>query len=464
MSHSNSSPKASTPASSRIISDLDRALSDLMKQWAITSGDTGLNERQATAQAIIEMALADYADLIRKVERKASGGVKRRVAHATAWLLDTSDAKIAAMVRSMAGREPVCLPAELLAKAATLSVWQPLTEAVRVYWLPKTADKFRPIVAYGPLRKAQGLMVRDMLMVAGVDTSTNFAVKGAGGESGLVNRICTLMNEGKDWWWTPDIKSAFPSMHRGHFRWLGMDRRLLLNIVYLPKCARIEVKLPKDAEAFSAYLKDTHPDLPVDASLKDITKLMVRRGLPQGSVLSPLLAGALVAHMWGQTFCLPDAVVLSWHDDLHVSTETKAQIKQVKEQFTHAMASLPAGPIEFHESPVLPANSQRVTALGYLFQPGRGHLHFDSGSRSIHVRPGCKRIGRFKQRLAEKLATAPDADARLLLTETYTLQWFNSQTAWTKVPAFSWMNADNCAITYLLDFENGQPMGGGWIV
>jgi hypothetical protein len=136
----------------------------------------------------------------------------------------------------------------------------------------------------------------------------------------------------------------------------------------------------------------------------------------------------------------------------------------VKEQFTHAMASLPAGPIEFHESPVLPANSQRVTALGYLFQPGRGHLHFDSGSRSIHVRPGRKRIGRFKQRLAEKLATAPDADARLLLTETYTLQWFNSQTAWTKVPAFSWMNADNCAITYLLDFENGQPMGGGWIV
>ena len=37
-------------------------------------------------------------------------------------------------------------------------------------------------------------------------------------------------------------------------------------------------------------------------------------------------------------------------------------------------------------------------------------MHFDSGSRSIHVRPGRKRIGRFKQRLAEKLATRKMSD------------------------------------------------------
>ncbi|MCA3647042.1 MAG: hypothetical protein IOC54_10655 [Methylobacterium sp.] len=463
MLHSNISPKASSPASSRIIADLDRALSDLMKQWVRAAGDTGLNERQATAQAIIEIALADYADLIRKVERTASGIVTRRVAYATAKLLDAPDAKIAAMVRSMAGREPICLPAEVLAKAATLSVWQPLTEAVRVFWLPKAAGKFRPIVAYGPIRKAQGLMVRDMLMVAGVDTSTNFAVKGAGGESGLVNRVCTLMNEGKNWWWTPDIKSAFSSMHRGHFGWLGLDRRLLLNVAYLPKCARIEAKLPEDTVALAAYLKDTYPDLPVDVPLKDITKLMVRRGLPQGSVLSPLLAGALVARMWGQTCCLPDAVVLSWHDDLHVGTETKAQLKLVKEQLTLSMASLPAGPIEFHESPILPASSQRVTVLGYLLQPGRGNSYLDDGSRSIHVKPGRKRIVRFRRRLADKLAAASDADARLVVAETYALQWFNAQTAWTKVPGHSLSNAQTCAITYLCEFENGQPMGGGWI-
>jgi Reverse transcriptase (RNA-dependent DNA polymerase) len=457
-------PKPSFLTASRIEADLKGDLKILSKEWSNLVETNKSDDKELTAQAQIEIAIVEYISLIMKVVQTAAGGLKKRIAYATAKLLDAPEARIAAMVRSIVRSKKPCVPSEVLKKASAFSVWVPLTESVRVHWRPKAGGKFRPICVFGPLRRAQSFMVRDMLMIAGVNPSTNFAKKGSGGERGLVKKVCTLIDEGKDWWWTPDIKSAFPSILPGHFRWLAMDRRLLLNVAFLPKCAKIEMKLPKDIKAFTAYLKAAYPDLLADvSSFIDIAKLVVRRGLTQGSVLSPLLAGAFIARVWSQNVNVHEAVMLSWHDDLFVGTETKAQLKLVKEQVTQAMASLSAGPIEFHKSRMLAANSGKVTVLGYVLQLGRGHVHYKDGSRSIHVKPGAKRIGRFKGRLAEKLANELGFDARRKVAEIYTAQWFNSQTAWTKVPGFSQMNAENCGLTYLVEFEHGQPMGGGWI-
>ena len=153
--------------------------------------------------------------------------------------------------------------------------------------------------------------------------------------------------------------------------------------------------------------------------------------------------------------------MLSWHDDLNVGAETLAQLTSVKEHMTLALASLPAGPLELHNSAILPATSRKVQVLGYQIQPGRGHVKRPDGSRSTHVKPGAKRIRRYMSRLHDRLASAPPDTDLLQVGESYHGQWFRAQQAWTKVPEASLLLSQNINLTYIWDFEHGIAMGGG---
>ncbi len=130
----------------------------------------------------------------------------------------------------------------------------------------------------------------------GIDNEFDFTTKGGGGEKGLIKSICKDIENEHHWWWTPDIKDCFGSISSRHLGWLPIDRRLIRNIAYLPKCAKIVVPTHKDEEAILQYLHAKHSDLSEDRllSLDHLTVQVVRRGLLQGSVLSPLLARSVI--------------------------------------------------------------------------------------------------------------------------------------------------------------------------
>jgi len=373
-------------------------------------------------------------------------------------------ASVAAMVRSVARSNKFYKPSEIIKSAWSLSVWEPLDEAVVVFWKPKSGGKYRPICKFGIRRKAQGFMVRDMLMIAGISAKNNFAMKGSGGEKALVRQVCEHIEDGKAWWWTPDIKSAFPSMLPGHFKWLGLDRRLLCNVIYLPKCAGIVIQMPKGIPAFKEFLFKEMNVCPDDnVSFLYIAKLMIRRGLPQGSVLSPLLAGALISKVWEGNKLQSVGVMLSWHDDLNIGSATKTQISGVREKLTSAMKSLSAGSIEFHDSKVLYASTGHVTILGFKVQPGRGHIRHSDGSRSIHVKPGPKRIAKYIVELKKRLEKATPEDDPIAIAKKYHNGWYGAQGSWTKVPGFSSELSRTILLTYVQDFKNGIEIGSGWV-
>src|SRR5260370_30836013 len=108
------------------------------------------------------------------------------------------------------------------------------------------------------MRAGEWLIGRDMVSLMGIDSDLDFARRGAGGERALLKKVCDLYVDGYEWWWTPDIKSCFASIRPGHFGWLPIDRRLLMNVMFIPKCAEIEeVK--------------THLDSPVGDTTDDTT-------------------------------------------------------------------------------------------------------------------------------------------------------------------------------------------------
>jgi hypothetical protein len=454
-----------SPAASvtHIADAINQSLCKLQKQWAAVQSRPWWQAKDHRNVEQIAIACSDYLDDLEVLSKHNPGGPPFTLSDACLVKADQQNARIAALVRVTYHPYFMMHPEFLLKMADKFSLWKPLSEPVSVTWEQKASGGFRPITSYYLKRKAQSLMLRDLLQIAGIGGGHDFARKGCGGEKALVTQVTTLICEGYEWWWCTDIKSAYASIRRGHFGWLGLDRRLLMNIAFLPKCAKIEMTMPEDKEAFSKFMAELHPDLMDHVSLIDMAKLTVRRSLPQGSVLSPLLARALFAHLWAKAVPNNEAVMHSWQDDLNVGAETKVTLKAIKEHVTEVFASLSAGPIEFHDTPILPASSGKVSVLGYRLQPGRGYFLLPDGSREIHVKPGPKRIDKYKRRLTKRLAdTPPDVD-RQEVADTYHLHWFNSQMAWTKVPAYSFMVSQAKNDEYLYDFEHGQPMGGGFV-
>ena len=361
----------------------------------------------------------------------------------------------------MLGSGKVTTSSDVLARAMNLSVWKPLPEPVQVAWRKKDKGGFRPIVTSGPMRRAQCLMVRDMLLMMDIDSLIDCTKKGGGGEKRLITNVCKDIGNETNWWWTPDIKNCFGSIRPGHFRWLPIDRRLITNVMFLPKCAKVEV-VKTNPEEVGVILQSLGVDtqaspFSLDASiwaLHHLSVQVVRRGLLKGSVLSPLLARAIIAPTVNAALPDPEISRYSYSDDLAIGASTKQKSIAAKQAVTKRFSSLLAGPIELHETPPINALSRQVVVLGYRLEPGNGY-----GLNYVHVKPWLKRTTAFKRNMGRKLVTAGPGAELFSLSEEYRVRWSNSQLAWTKVPQLSDSVSASITMSYVNDFMVGVPMG-----
>ncbi len=392
---------------------------------------------------------------LRKVTAASHKGMRKQLQVANGMIWGSVEAYICAVVRASMKLAPTLSYAEIVKRANELTVWQTLSEPVFVYWREKSGKpgEYRPIVAPGPMRRAQAFAVRDVLSVIGIDNDFDFTRKGAKGEKGLVETVCRDIVDGINWWWTPDVRNCFPSIRPGHFGWLPIDRRIKKNVFYLPKCAEIVVKNP-GAEIGKVFksIEGLYPDLSVgNVSQKELSSLtvqIVRRGLPQGSVLSPLLARAVVRRAMGQAQLPPGVHHYSFADNLHVGASTKQEIGAAVGAVTEAFSSLPGGQIELHPAKARHARSWRVDILGYKLEPGNGY-----GANAVHVKPGPERTARYRRKLMAKLVRTNDTSERFKIGETYCKRWFGTQSGWTKVPRFSRKVALAITDAYVDDFN-----------
>jgi hypothetical protein len=434
--------------------DISEAIGSFTKQVAVKTSP--LSELETTG---LIARLDAYAANLKVVAEAAPAGIKAQMSLAKKLLLYSYEARICAVVRALArceGKDKKTL-ASIITLAEALTVWKPLYEAVTVIWVDKDKGGYRPLVISGPMRTAQCLMVRDMLLMMGIDSQIDFTKKGAGGEKQLVMNVCNDIEEGVNWWWMPDIKQCFTCITPSHFGWLPIDRRLLKNVMFLPKCAKIVVRKHKTPGLVLQSLAHSHSDFSVNdsyTSLESLSVQIVRQGLPQGSVLSPLLARAVISRLIETALPCAEISQYAFSDDLNFGACTKGEISAAKQAVTEVFSSLPAGHIELHDAPVVNALSRRVEVLGYRLEPGNGQ-----GDSFVHVKPSRKRTERFKRKLAEKLKKAAADANRFDVAEKYRTQWFKSMHAWTKVPLQSDDVSRCITMSYVDDFIHGLPMG-----
>jgi hypothetical protein len=417
-------------------------------------------EAGAANKAALIARINTYTEKLQLVAEALPAGHKKQNTLAKKLLLHSLDARVCAVLRAMLGSGEDIAPSKVLDRAMKLSVWKPLPEPVQVVWGKKDKGGFRPIVTSGPLRRAQSLMIRDMLLMMDIDSLIDCTKKGGGGEKRLITNVCKDIENETNWWWTPDIKNCFGSIRPGHFRWLPIDRRLITNVMFLPKCAKVKVvkTTPEEVGLILQSLGvDTHAStFSLDASISALHSLsvqVVRRGLLQGSVLSPLLARAIIARTVNAALPDPEISRYSYSDDLAIGASTKHKIIAAKQAVAKQFSSLLAGQIELHETSAINAKSRRLNVLGYRLEPGNGY------KTSVHVKPWSKRTKRFKIKLAIKLQKAEPGTDPFAIAEGYRVHWFNSQSAWTKVPQISDSVSASITMSYVTDFMVGVPMG-----
>jgi hypothetical protein len=397
----------------------------------------------------LQKSLREHVRALKRVS-KAAGKSRKQWALARDLMLKSFSSRVCAIARALHRHKKHLPLGEMLKLAAAVDLWKPLTEKVTARWREKNGKKgkYRLIVTNGPIRTAYGLLLRDALSVMGVDNEFDFTRKG-GGERPFVQGICKAIDEGVHYWWTPDIVNFFASLRPGHLKWMPVDKRVLTHAAFVHKCAGVKVIINKDTPKIAMSLSDD-PTTPMSTvSLCLLTTRKVRQGSPQGSVLSPLLARGFVGRELRETLGEMEVEKSSFQDDLAIGACAKKIAEEAKCKFTKRLLNHPAGPIKLHSSAVTAAQSSKVQVLGYMLEPGNGF-----GDNPVHVKPGPKRIARFKSRLRERLKDASKDDDLLEVGISYWRNWFSSQQAWTKVPLFTEELSLNITHSYVHDFEH----------
>ena len=424
-------------------------------------------------KAYLEKCVGSYLLQLQKIASVPDGStrMKKQARLARELLFDTEAAKICAALRSLVKLQLIQTKTKpvdasrVLKLAELLNIWAALEEPVTVEWQPKDKGGFRLVCKPGPFRKAQQIILRDVLLMMGIDNEFDFTRKGAGGEVGFRDEVIKSLCDQYDQWWTSDIADCFGSLKAGHLGWLHIHSRLMRNVVCLPKCALIKVVMPMaqvDHMVILKHINATYPDLPMDDTSQSIsemvtahTKHVVRRGLPQGSCLSGLLARAFIGRELREAFEGKDVRCVSWIDDLVIATHTYDQVNDVQALVTTRLQSHPAGPILLHDDALHDIKTGPLVALGNVYQPGKGY----KGS-PVHVKPGLRRFHKFRNRLRKRIWDAGPGHCPFEIATDYARQWFGSNKAWTKVPIYSKEACVKFAIAYLQDWIDQVPFGG----
>jgi len=441
-----------------VFADCKRSLRTL-QGWSANPSAPGTPK--IVNRSFSELDAAEFEQLIKAHRRhllrvlQASGDPRKKQAMARRLIWSSLAAHTCAVLRAMVRKNQYASPDQIRTMASGGKRWQPLTEPVTAWWKRKPTGDYRLMTKDGVARTAQRLVLRDMLTVMNIDSEFDYARKGKG-EKALLTQVCKLMDSDFDWWVMLDIKNYFASLKPGHFGWLPLTRQEIRNIVFTPKCAEVEVKLPKKMEQLIHWLKQ-HPTY--NTNTKDdvvvfTTQLVRQGGLPQGAVHSPLLARGFMGRILQELFGGEEGIVgMSYIDDLTIGTRLEMDARAAVQALTERFKTHPAGPLELHTLPPVAASSRKVEVLGYFLEPGNGY------GGTIHVKPGPSRCGKLRANLTARLCAAgPHADL-LKTAEECWKHWYTAQQAWTKIPDWSEDLSWTIMASYVEDFKKGIQMG-----
>lgn len=360
-------------------------------------------------------------------------GKSEAVKTAKERLLSNFAPKLMAVVRATAKRAGPVAFETLETWANNLSMDQCYNETVIIRPGPH-GQSWRPICSTGLRRRAQQLMVRDLLLMMVGDNPYDSTVAGAGGETRLFADIKQAISEEVHYWASLDVRNFFPSLRPGHLAGFPLSQWIVGNIVFLP--ADVPIRFIDQRTGIDltddAIFNGDDDDQPVCPSytlglLRSKVK-QVRQGLIQGDVCAPQIARTVLGRELQHVLEKRDVIYGSHLDDVIIGAPSRSALKASIKALTYRLKNLPAGPLDLQDCDICDVR-ESAYFLGY-----RISIKADG---TVYVRPGMDRFNRFRARLRERLenSSAITKEDLLKIAATYARQWFHSHPAWDQITA-----------------------------
>lgn len=372
-----------------------------------------------------------YKNALKTLRKAVASKSHKQVKEARKRLLTGYAGRFLAVVReSEKDSDPIPF-ATLEARAKKLDLSKTYYETLCIRPEPSKPGSWRPVGLSGHFRKAQQLILRDILLIEIGDADHDSTVRGAGGERGLFKSMEHAIDDGYLHWVSIDIRNFFPSLRPGHLAGFPFPKWVIQNIVFVPPDTHIrfiDKRYGVDLDAHTilhgddACLPDVYP-----YSLGDIgSKLeMVRQGIIQGDVCAPQIARTVLGRELQRSLGKWDVAYASHLDDVLIGARTQPELKTSLQALTYHLKNLPAGPLELHDHAIRHIK-HGVEFIGYRVSTDK--------YGDVHVRPAKKRFDRYRERLRDRLEasgafTKPGLEA---VAKEYEDSWYCSQAAWTK--------------------------------
>jgi len=265
---------------------------------------------------------AIFVGKLKRVERRAGETSKAALKNAADQTARSFSGRICALVRNADRADKRFTADQFESQAGELNISRPLHEPLDFKGQVKTDGSMRPITSPRWRRRALQVQLRDVLIAAGIDSPFEFSKQGRGALAAATT-VKQAIKDGFRFWIVADVLNFFASVRPEHILpWIPVARSIVRNVAFTPQGAPI--------------LLPTKGDLTVNLS-------EARQGLPQGSMLSPQIASALIGR---ELQGLPgDRVAVAYRDDIAVGARSQQEAKDIEKALSTRLVNLAAGPL-----------------------------------------------------------------------------------------------------------------------
>jgi len=236
--------------------------------------------------------------------------------------------------------QPGPTKADVRRTADRVNLWAASQEEVRETMLPK-ATGWRHIYSFGLDHRTRQEMVRRVIAARGDLHDAQRSARG-GGLEGVSRDVCEALRSGYNYAVLLDIQNFYPSI----------GREVLATRLKMPARVVDANMSPENFNVRTSLVGDNaqgRGSTPLDGMtmfrMRSSRANGYRRGLPQGSAASSIIAEAIMKDL---VQALPQGVVaFSWCDDILVLTRTRTDADLSVARIRAAAAANPAGPFGF---------------------------------------------------------------------------------------------------------------------
>lgn len=276
----------------------------------------------------------------------------------------------------------------------------------------KQSGGYRDTWAFGRVRYAQQTALAWLLAAAMQEKPYDFSRPGKHGTHGAAERIATLLAQGYRFWIITDIKSAYPSVKKGHLHPLCAVHEKLIQQVGFPM-----LPLTANGEEFIVVNPTTTATVKIQKCILDdyptgnpkhTEVKQAPSQLPQGAAHSSLALSIITDGCLSEL--KGDIELLSYQDNIAIGAHTAEEAISALSQLQLALEKLPAGPLFLHSTTLRDGYAHSGHAGLFHSLPLYGAVEFvgyriswDQQETAARIRPSSASWGRLKSRLRNEV-------------------------------------------------------------